>query len=529
MGASAIPEVESPASAHGAAEAMEAELRKTERRLATLLDQLPYVILYETGGGREYISRNIESLLGYTAEELTQDRTKFPELIHPDDSEQVDRQIRAWNEAGRPLGFIQQFRARKRNGEYIWLEDRITSVNHPDGKRGMIGVMVDVTTQHAAQERYQAIVEAADVAGLGLCILVAREQMGTILYINQAAVDICGRTREELTGQTVTQYVPRDLLPPIEELWQQFLRGELLRGSFESEVLHKDGHAVPVSIGLCPTMLDGEPVVITFLTNITERKSTEAELVAARIEAEEISRLKSNILSNFSHELRTPLHSILGFSSMLAEELQQDDLREYSQSIQRSGQRLLSTVTSIIEISAIETTPTQRILYPTLLHETLEEALVEFRPAIAERGLDFILDLHAQDVIVLIEKERFRKALEKIINNAIKFTHSGLVHIALTEERKVRVPGGPMEDRALIRIRDTGIGMSQEFTEKAFEKFKQESSGFSREYEGTGLGLPLARNYIKLLNGEISIQSELGVGTEVTISLPIVGRVDAED
>ena len=523
-----LPSVERSSNTLPPAEAIKAELRQTELRLETLLDRLPYVILYETGGGHEYISRNIETLLGFTAEELTQDRTKFPQLIHPADGEPLGMQLEAWGNAGRPGIFTSQFRVRKRTGEYIWLEDRISGIERPDGGKGLIGVMVDITARHAAQERYQAIVEAADVAGLGLCILVARKEMGTILYLNQAAGEICGRTQDELIGQTATQYIPREQLPPIEEKWQQFLRGELIRGSFETEVLHKDGHAVPVSIGLCAATLEGEPAVIAFMTNITERKRAEEELVTAKIEAEEISRLKSNILSNFSHELRTPLHSILGFSSLLAEEIKEDDLREYSLSIQRSGQRLLSTVTSIIEISAIETTPTQRILYPLVLHEVLRECVQDHYSAIAERGLDFALNIHSENIIALMEKERFRKALEKIMNNAIKFTHSGSIRVELTEGTRIRAHG-PTEERALIKIRDTGIGMSQEFIEKAFEKFKQESSGYSREYEGTGLGLPLARNYVKLMNGDISITSELGVGTEVTISLPIIGRIPSDN
>src|SRR5205823_3859122 len=127
--------------------------------------------------------------------------------------------------------------------------------------------------------------------------------------------------------------------------------------------------------------------IIAFLTNINERREAERALVAAKTEAEEVSRIKSNILSNFSHELRTPLHSILGFSALLEEELETTGMRDYASSIRRSGERLLSTVTSIIEIAALESTAGERLLYPHPVAEVLEAECAKYEAPIFEKGL----------------------------------------------------------------------------------------------------------------------------------------------
>ncbi len=498
------------------------EQSPAERRLEALLDQLPYVILYETGGGREYISRNIKQLLGYDADDLTATHGRFPALIHPTDNAALEERLAAWEVDGRQGVFTAQFRVRKRSGQYLWLEDQIVAVDYPSGTQGMIGVMVDITQRHSAQARYKAIVEAADVSGIGLAIIVNRAGAPVILSMNSAALAICGRNAEEVLGLPITQFIPPDEQPRILKIWEQFLRHETVHDSIEIEIVHELGHRVPVSAGFSWIELDEEPAVIVFLRDISERRHTEQALIEARLEAEEISHIKSNILSNFSHELRTPLHSILGFSSLLAEEIKDKALREYALSIERSGQRLLATVTSIIEIAQLESGVGEMELYPMPIAEVLEAESLAFKPLVEERGIEFHVDIPRRDLIVLIEKNRFRKAFEKILHNALKFTEEGEIRIELALE-----DGISNIQQAVIRVRDTGIGMSPEFVRTAFEKFKQESSGFNRSYEGTGLGLPIARSYIRQINGTIDLSSEPGVGTLVTIRFPVVAKIGA--
>ncbi|SRR5579883_3001815 len=389
---------------------------------------------------------------------------------------------------------------------------------------------------NAIDPHARAIVEAADVAGIGLAIISFPDAKGgvngklelpVISYLNHAAQMMGGFSEEEIRYLPITRFIADEFLPVFHEKWASFRAGTLIRDTFEIDILHKGGYHVPISIGLTTATFGNERVVVAFLIDISERRRVEAELLAAKTEAEKTSRLKSNILSNFSHELRTPLHSILGFSSLLEDSLPNSELREYARSIHRSGRRLLTTVTSIIELASMEANSSDLVLYPTLLADIVRSEAELFQPLVMERGLKLITDIHNDNNIVLLDKERFVKAFEKILTNAIKFTNAGVIRIQLKEEMHVR-GGGQPEERAILRISDTGIGMSSEFVLSAFGKFEQESSGPSRRYEGTGLGLPLARSYIRMMNGDIGLESELGKGTEVWMSFPVVGKLEPE-
>jgi PAS domain S-box-containing protein len=500
---------------------LQSELRNTERRLEALLDQLPYVVLYETGAGREYISRNISELLGFRAEEFTSERGNFPKIIHPDDAARMFPELSAWNAAGRPGIFRAQFRVRKKSGEYIWLEDQIVGADHSDGTQSMIGVMVDVTARRADQERYRAIVEAADAAGIGLGIFFDRDGDPELVFMNDSLHQIGGWSVEELRERGLFSLVQGTHYDETTKVWKSFLDGSLVKHSLETEILHKSGEYVPISIGLSATRIDDERAIIAFISDIGERKRAEQELIRAKLEAEEMSRIKSNILANFSHELRTPMHSILGFSSMLVEELQHSELRTYARSIQRSGERLLDTLTSIIELAALESSPGEIALLPVPLAKVVESTIDELRQEFSDRNLRCDLVVRDASPIVLLDVDKFKKAVEKILHNAIKFTSVG--GITITVERISVEQRGRMEGRAAVRIRDTGVGMSQDFIDTAFEKFKQESTGLGRSFEGAGLGLTLAKGYLRLMNGTISIASNPTEGTEVTLTLPIVG------
>lgn len=498
-----------------------------ERRLEALLDQLPYVVVYETGAGREYISPNIQRLLGVDAETLVAERGSFPKLIHPDDAPDLEEKLLEWKKAGRPGVFRAQFRARTQDGSYIWLEDQIVAADNPDGRQSMIGVMVDVTARRADQARYRAIVEAADAAGLGLGIFLERKGRPELIFMNASLSAIGGWTLEELRERNLFSIVRPEHLEPALAIWRAFMDGSLTRHAFETEIECKDGRHVAVSLGLSVTQLEDERAIIAFITDISERKRFENELIQAKLEAEETSRIKSNILANFSHELRTPMHSILGFSSILAEELdlldrsKSGELVTYARSIQRSGERLLSTLTAIIELAALESSPGEMVLYPMKLSDVVRRCVDEYRSEFAERGLAYRVEVLDAEGVVLLDAERFRKALDKILHNAIKFTSRGEVVVSV--ERRTLPVRGKNEERMAVIIRDTGVGMSEQFLETAFEKFKQESTGLGRAFEGAGVGLTLAKGYLRMMNGSITITSEPQVGTTVMITLPVVG------
>ncbi len=144
----------------------ERALRRTQVRLGVLLGNLPKVVLYETGGGREFISDNIREWLGYDPEELTKDRSAFVDLIHPGDKPRLKEEIRAWHDAGEPDVLTMQFRVRRADGEYIWVEDRMVQVRPKGAKKYMAGVMVDITERKLAEQRIQELATHDSLTGL---------------------------------------------------------------------------------------------------------------------------------------------------------------------------------------------------------------------------------------------------------------------------------------------------------------------------------------------------------------------------
>lgn len=504
-------------------QSVERELRLMQLRYAVLLEQLPNVVLYETGGGREYISDNIEKMIGYTAQEITTDREVFPRLIHPDDSERVGNAIKNWKQAGATDVLTTEFRVQHKSGEYVWLEDHIILAHHEGEKDSMIGVMIDITNRRKAMEalrisedRNRAIVEAATGAGLGLGIYLRKEKGLEVLYLNDAGAHMTGNAVEDRIGRDPMERVSESSREEMMALWDRASKGGSVPKSFELSLKHKQGFDVPISIGVSPTTVNNEEAFIAFFQDISERKKAEQELTEAKEQAEELSRIKSNILANFSHELRTPMHAILGFASLLMEDLENEEHRQYATSINRSGKRLLNTLSSILELATLESETRQIQLEPMLASDVLEELRTTYEPLAREQGLEFSTHAFDPTLTVSLDRTRMRKALDNILSNALKFTKRGSIIVSSSREFNARG-----RESAVLRVKDTGIGMSKEFLPHAFEEFKQESSGFGRTYEGTGLGLTLARSYVRLMHGDISIQSSPSKGTEVIISFPV--------
>ncbi len=246
--------------------------------------------------------------------------------------------------------------------------------------------------------------------------------------------------------------------------------------------------------------------------DITVRKQSEVALVDAREQAEaaqavaeEMGQLKSSFLANMSHEIRTPLTGILGFSDLLAEELEGEQ-REYAEFIEKSGRRLLDTLNSVLDLSRLQSDHAQPELCPIDLADEASEAAQLLMPLATERGLSLRFSTTGP-VLAMLDRTCINRTLTNIIGNALKFTDQGGVDVV------VEASG----DDAILTIRDTGIGIEPGFVPHLFDEFRQASSGESRSHEGSGLGLAITRRLVDLMGGSIAVESEIGVGTTFTL------------
>ncbi len=241
------------------------------------------------------------------------------------------------------------------------------------------------------------------------------------------------------------------------------------------------------------------------------RKSVE-ELQSAKELAEEMNRLKTNFLSNMSHEIRTPINGILGLSQVIEMETGSSEIRNYVQLQQQSGQRLLNTITSILDLSRIEAQQNQLKLRVTDVNSLVQECISSLEELARKKKLAFSFNQSVENLRCLSDETMLYQVINNIVSNAIKFTDKGEVCVSTRLRNGTHVG---------IVVTDTGLGISEEFMPRIFNSFEQESAGRSRSHEGSGLGLSISKKYIELLGGEILVESKKNTGSVFEIILPV--------
>ncbi|MFA7418082.1 MAG: response regulator [Melioribacteraceae bacterium] len=254
--------------------------------------------------------------------------------------------------------------------------------------------------------------------------------------------------------------------------------------------------------------------------NVKERTSelenTNVELNSAKDKAEEMSKLKSIFLANMSHELRTPLISVLGFAELLQLEITDTKQLELVAQVLDGGKRLNITLNSILEWSKLESEKHSFKLSLHYLATVLQKNIDLIKPMASAKNIFVQTQFKEANIRANIDLDLFEKAIFQLMHNAIKFTSRGGVSVTLNQAVKDDISW------AVIQITDTGIGIQKEYLTKVFADFRQGSEGLNRSYEGSGLGLSIARKMIELMNGKLEIESEVGKGTTLSIYLPVV-------
>ena len=273
---------------------------------------------------------------------------------------------------------------------------------------------------------------------------------------------------------------------------------------FSDEIHLHDGRWIRSSSW--PWKDDGR--VLTF-TDITGLKLAQLKAVRA-------DKAKSEFLANMSHEIRTPMNGIMGMSQLLANSQLGVREREFVQTIERSGQALLTIINDILDFSKIEAGRVELDIEPFNLRESLEDVTALLSTAAADTGVDLLLRIEPDiPERYLGDVGRVRQILTNLVGNALKFTHEGHVLINVT--------GTVIDQTSKLRIAvsDTGIGIPTDQLSHVFEKFSQADGSTTREYEGTGLGLTIASNLAHLMNGDITAQSEVGKGSTFTVEIEL--------
>jgi PAS domain S-box-containing protein len=279
----------------------------------------------------------------------------------------------------------------------------------------------------------------------------------------------------------------------------------------------KQGGEVPLflTIGKLQKTKPGQAALCAVVRDITQWKKTEAELRAARDEAENASRLKSEFLANVSHELRTPLNAIIGFSEMMRlesfGEIENEKYRSYVNDIHASGAHLLSLINDLLDLSKVEAGKLELNFTSVGINEVVDHAMRLVQEAATQARVILRKTIPPDLPNVVADLRSMRQIVLNILTNAIKFTDPGgqvIVSAMLTDRGELR-----------LRVSDTGIGMSEEQLKIALEPFRRLATE-GREVQGTGLGLPLTKALAEANRALFEISSETGKGTTVAITFP---------
>ena len=336
---------------------------------------------------------------------------------------------------------------------------------------------------------------------------------GLITDGNGAFCRMLGYSREELVSGRVdwTTMTPPEYLPA-DARAQEEVRRTGTSSPYEKEFLRKDGRRIPVLIG--GALLEGsEENGVAFVLDLTEHKQAQVEATARRA-AEAASRAKSEFLSRMSHELRTPLNAVLGFSQLLQADARSNlTVQQMAQveHIRSAGWHLLALINDLLDVSRIEIGQLRVQAQTVELGPLLDEALHMAEPLSRPLGVILVPPVHDQlQTQVLADPIRLRQVLINLISNAVKYNRpGGSVRIVVTNSDKT----------VMIGVIDSGIGLTPDQLAHLYEPFNrlgQERSGV----QGTGIGLVLTRQLVRLMEGRIDIDSEVGRGTRVSVSLP---------
>lgn len=496
----------------------EEELQKAKERMQVLVEGTPHLFFYiqDTKGDVKYISPSVEKITGYSF-------TDWLGQHH-------------WYTTDSPMNDEARRRTRANLKGEINYDPIITEIEHANGNKilleiyekpifegdrivGLQGVAHDVTERNKAEERIKEIntrlqtaIEGADI-GIWDQDFVKGEVLrmgrwGEMLGFKTEEINKKITTWKELIHPEDKEYVEKAIFEHDSGLTTEFKVEHRLRtidGNYKyilnwGRVYERDENGKPLKAS-------------GIHLDIDERKRAELEIQRAKLQAERANQLKSEFLAQISHEIRSPLNAVLNFSQLLKEEFSdkmEDEIQISFDGIDSASKRVIRTIDLILNMSELQLGTyevTHRKMDLVIMLSNIRKEYSN-QARIKNLQLRFITELESAKITT--DEYAVNQIFANLIDNAIKYTKKGYIEISIDKLK---------EDKYEIKVSDSGVGISKEFLPEIFEAFSQEEKGYSRQYEGSGLGLSLVKKYCDLIDAEIRIDSERGKGTTFVVTL----------
>jgi len=360
---------------------------------------------------------------------------------------------------------------------------------------------------HESEKRYKELADSLPQ------MIFEINKEGIIKFTNLASYKMFGYTQEEITeGFSVFKTIVPGDRERARRNMIQIMRGEK-KDAEEYSALRKDGTTFPVIIFSNPITSNKLTTGLRGIAiDITERKIMEDQLIKAKEKAEESDKLKSEFLAQMSHEIRTPLNVILSYNSFLKDELtiylDEDQIGGFN-SVETAGRRLIRTIDLILNMAELHAGKLEVRISDINLYNILMELTKEFEYSAKVKNLALSCS-NSCGVMPVIKSDEYivTEVFQNLIDNAVKYTISGKIEINIYNNEK---------NNYCVSIKDTGIGIADEYMDKIFLPFSQEDTGYSRKFDGNGLGLALVKKYLDLINAEIMVESKKGKGSNFIV------------
>ena len=380
--------------------------------------------------------------------------------------------------------------------------------------QGITGILVrgrDITQRQRAwdelvklEEKYRILAETSADG------VVTIDPLGRLTYVNPSFEKMCERRKSQILATLFRDYLSDDSVYFFQQVFIDARKKDEKVENIELELVHSDGNIIPIEVNMAPLKKDGEFVgMVCTIRNIIERRRIEDELKKSE-------RLKTEFMNIAAHELKSPVTPIKGYLDLIISDKEASKkVKDWAKVSLRNAERLLRLVNDILDVSRLDTDTMRFDIEKLNPVEILNEISEDMRPAVEQKGLEFIVIIPKDLPNIMGDRYRLSQVLKNLMVNALKFTDNG--SITLTAEKD--------KNNIVISVEDTGIGISKDEIKKVFTKFYQAYTGDDRKNEGTGLGLFICKEILQKHNGDIWAESQVGKGTIFTLKIPYIHKI----
>ena len=496
------------------------ELSGNEKRLKRIVDEMPVMIdAYDKNGTIAFWNKQCEKISGYSAEEIIGNKEVLLKLYPNEDY---------WN----------GIKSNPSNKNKVYT-DSPTEITCKDGSKKIISwssvsllapiegwnqwaIGIDVTEKQKAQQVLQKSEETLrGIFNASPYAIILIDLKLNIIDTNLAGLEMFRvKDKNKIAGKSINQFIePSNLDSALKNINISIKRG--YSNNSEYVFTRTDGTIFTAETS-GSSLKDSTGKTIAFVSivnDITERIQFIEKIKHAKVDAEEADRLKTAFLANMSHEIRTPMNSIVGFSSLLTDPDNTEELKEkYLNHIINSTNSLMSLIDDIIDISKIEAGQLKITKTECHVNELLTDLYSTFSNSNTNKNVELLLSFPKQgeDLNFISDPLRIRQVLTNLIGNSLKFTESGSIEIGYNLNNKKK------EAFIEFYVSDTGIGIPEDKLEMIFHRFSQIEDAHTKKYGGTGLGLTISKRIVEILGGTISVKSEIHKGSTFYFSLPFI-------